>query len=335
MIIEILESGPLTTVQDAGRPGWRAFGVSRAGPMDRLAFEMANLLAGNGADAAALEFAGVGGRFRFDRDTAVAVTGPDVTLSIDGTAAEAHRTLVMHAGQELRIGAVRAGLWGYLAINGGIATPPVLGSRATHLRFGLGGLEGRSLAAGDRLPLQEVEALPPVRIAPALPAADPSPVRVIPGPQDDYFDAAVMEDFFAGAYRISTKLDRMAMVLEGKPLVASRGHDIISDGTVPGSIQVPGSGQPLILLAEGQTTGGYPKIATVIGADMRRLAQMGPGFWLRFSSVTPEAAEAALAAYRDDYRTILASIRMAQAPWPVSSRLMSENLVSGLWYDDP
>ena len=334
-VLEVLDTGPLTTIQDTGRFGLRAFGVSQAGPMDQLAFEMANLLVGNEQSAAAVEFASNGGRFRFDANTAVAVTGPGVGLSIDGTSMATNLTLKIDAGQVLSIGTVRDGLWGYLAVAGGIDTQPVLGSRATHLRFGLGGLAGRSLVGGDRVPVASTDGAPPIRISERdLPKIDQTPIRVILGPQDDYFDPDMIAQFLSTTFRVSTRVDRMASILDGAPLIAKRGHDIISDGTIPGVIQVPGSGQPLILMADGQTTGGYPKIATIIGADLRRVAQTPPGKNLSFAAVTPEEAEAALLSQRDRHRKILKGICLAKFGQTCTARLYSANLISGVWGHD-
>ena len=334
-IMEVLDTGPLTTIQDNGRFGLRAFGVSQSGPMDQLAFDMANLLVGNPQSAAAVEFASNGGRFRFDANTAVAVTGPGVVLSIDGAAMATNLTLKINAGQVLRIGPVRNGLWGYLAVAGGIATQPVLGSRATHLRFGLGGLAGRSLVRGDRVPVASTDDSPPIRIAERdLPETDKNPIRVILGPQDDYFDPYIIAQFLSSTFSVSTRVDRMASVLYGAPLIAKRGHDIISDGTIPGVIQVPGSGQPLILMADGQTTGGYPKIATIIGADLRRVAQTPPGKKLSFAAVTPEEAEAVLLSHRNRHRKILKAICLAKFGQTCTAQLYSANLISGVWGRD-
>ena len=331
-ILSVLDTGPLTTVQDTGRYGLRAFGVPRAGPMDRLAFDMANLLVGNPPNAAAIEFASLGGRFRVSGDTTLAVTGPGVELTIDGMARAAHQTLKIGAGQDLRIGPVRSGLWGYLAIAGGIDTPPVLGSRSTHLRFGLGGHQGRALVGGDRLPVAGTDTTPPMLVAGrGLPSPGSTPLRVILGPQDDYFDPEVIDRFLSETFQVSARVDRMATVLDGSPLIAARGHDIISDGTVRGAIQVPGSGQPLILMAEGQTTGGYPKIATVIGADLRRLAQSAPGQALRFAAIPPEEAEAALREHRNMHKVILDAVCRDEAGRPGTARLLGANLISGVW----
>ena len=330
--VEVLDTGPLTTIQDAGRFGLRDFGVSQAGPMDQLAFEMSNLLVGNVKSAAAFEFALNGGRFRFDANTAVAVTGPGVELSTDGAAMATNQTLKIDAGQILCIGPVRNGLWGYLAVAGGINTQPVLGSRATHLRFGLGGLAGRSLVGGDRVPVASTDGSPPVRIAEQdLPKNDQTPIRVILGPQDDYFHPDMIAQFLSTTFRVSTRVDRMASILDGAPLIATRGHDIISDATIPGVIQVPASGQPLILMAEGQTTGGYPKIATIIGADLRRVAQTAPGKNLSFVAVAPEEAEAALFGYRNQHHKILKSVCPAKFGQICNAQLYSTNLISGVW----
>ena len=332
MSLEVLETGPLSTVQDGGRLGLRSFGVSEAGPVDRTAFQMANLLVGNPPETAAIEFAYLGGRFRADRPIALAVTGPGVSVMIDGQPAQAQTTLRLDPGQELRIGALTKGLWGYLAINGGISTPPVLGSRATHLRFALGGLEGRTLRAGDRLPLGDATEVPDRVATRALPDITPAPIRVLLGPQDDYLAPEVVERFLTQDHLISSRIDRMAAMIEGDALPAVKGHDIVSDGTVPGSIQVPGSGQALVLLAEGQTSGGYPKIATVIGADLTRLAQLGPGKRFRFEAVSPEEAETALLASRQESSVILDAIQEVQDFRPDPQKLLGENLISGVWH---
>lgn len=332
MSLEVLETGPLSTVQDGGRLGLRGFGVSEAGPVDRTAFQMANRLVGNAPDAAAIEFAYVGGRFRVTRAATLAVTGPGASVSIDGQPAKAQATLRLEPGQELRIGALSKGLWGYLAIGGGVDTPPVLGSRATHLRFSLGGLEGRTLRAGDCLPLGDGPEIANHVATRALPDVTAAPIRVLLGPQDNFFAPDVLERFLSQEHRVSARIDRMAAQIDGAPLPAVRGHDIVSDGTVPGAIQVPGSGQPLVLLVEGQTSGGYPKIATVIGADLTRLAQLGPGKPFQFQAVTPEEAEAALLAMHQETRAILDAIQEVQDYRPDPQKLMGENLISGVWH---
>ncbi|MDB6454214.1 biotin-dependent carboxyltransferase family protein [Falsirhodobacter sp. 20TX0035] len=288
-MLEVLRAGPMLTVQDRGRFGWRHAGVSAAGPMDGPAFAMANALVGNTAEAAALEFAHLGGIFRAHAPCRIAVTGGTAEVVIEGEprpAWEAHRVM---AGQTIRIGAMADAVWGYLAVSGGIETPILMGSRAAHLRSGL----GRVVEAGARLPLGAFDPRGPA-LACRRPHAEtlaPRDIRVVLGPQQDAFSAEVLERFASARFTVTTRRDRMAMILDGPQIPAQRGHDIVSDGTVAGSIQIPGSGCPIVLMAEAQTTGGYPKIATVIGADLPRLAQMPSGAAFRFRPVPRDTAE--------------------------------------------
>ncbi|WP_237154169.1 5-oxoprolinase subunit C family protein [Oryzibacter oryziterrae] len=305
--VDILSAGPMLTVQDLGRPGFLASGVSAAGPMDPPSLRIANALVGNEAGAAALEFAHVGGRFQFGDKCRIAVTGGDVDIRRDGVRLypwESHEIL---PGQMLVVGGLRSAVWGYLAISGGIDVPPVLGSRSTHLRTGLGGHEGRRLQAGDRLPLGQATDAP--LLCPSLPWLPISgPVRVVAGPQADYFADEVLQLFTRSRFTVSSQRDRMAQVLEGPALSAQRGHDIVSDGTCMGSIQVPASGRPIVLMAERQTTGGYPKIATVISADVPRLAQMPSGQRLRFVTIEQDAAEDVLIANEAALQDLLGTL---------------------------
>ncbi|WP_045393425.1 biotin-dependent carboxyltransferase family protein [Falsirhodobacter sp. alg1] len=288
-MIEVLRPGMMLTVQDAGRFGFRHAGVSQAGPMDQGAHALANALVGNGPQAAALEFATTGGTFRAHSACRIAVTGgtPEVRIDTDVVAAgESHR---MEKGQTLSIGTMPDSTWGYLAVSGGFEVPLVMGSRATHLRSGIGAL----VQAGAHLPLGSHDPRAPCYTTYRQPAPLPATtiIRAVAGPQDDAFAPEVLEQFFGDVFTVSPKRDRMAMVLDGPALPARHGHDIVSDGTVMGSVQVPGSGHPLVLMAESQTTGGYPKIATVIGADLARLAQLPTGRKFRFEKVTQEKAE--------------------------------------------
>ncbi|MCD2185062.1 biotin-dependent carboxyltransferase family protein [Rhizobium sp. GN54] len=289
-VLLIGQAGPMVTVQDRGRSGLLHAGVSGSGPMDGPSMDIANALAGNGPDCAVLEFAGSGGVFEVTEPVRFAVAGGAVDIRIDGVAAfpwESHHLL---PGRKLTIGAMRDAVWGYLAFSGGIDTPPVLGSRATHLRSGLGGLEGRRLAANDRLPLGIAKAAPLLAFRRFWQQVR-GPIRVVPGPQDDYFDRSVWRTFLDEPFIVSPSRDRMAQILDGPLLPAARGHDIVSDGTLAGSIQVPASGRPIVLMAERQTTGGYPKIATVASVDLPRLAQTPSGRRVRFAAVSQEEAE--------------------------------------------
>ncbi len=327
-MIEILAAGPMLSVQDAGRQGLRRFGVSGAGPIDAAALALANALCGNAPGAAGLEFAGPAGRFRVTRPTRFAVVG-DCRIHIGDRLVPANESHRLNPGEALAIGAPDGAVWAYLAFAGGIAVPPVLGARATHLRNGLGGLEGRALRAGDRLPLGAAAEGPCLRPATPLPR-EAGPIRVVPGPQRDHFAPETLALLTGAGFTVTPRRDRMAMVLDGPPLPAVHGHDIVSDGTVPGSVQVPGSGQPIVLLAEGQTTGGYPKIATVAGADLPRLAQMPVGARVRFAAITREEAEDLWIAARARLRAVLAGLMPRPESGLGSAWLLSQDLVGGI-----
>lgn len=289
-VLHIKDAGPMMTVQDLGRVGLSRFGVSGAGPMDPPSLRMANRLVGNAESDAGLEFAQVGGTFVVDAPVRFAVTGASVGMTIDGKPVHAWESHHLLPGQTLRIGAVVNAVWGYLAISGGIDTPPVLGARTTHLRTGLGGFDGRRLAAGDGLPLGASGHAPLLALRQPL-ARPRGPFRIVPGPQADHFDASAWKIFLEEPFRIATHRDRMAQMLDGPAISAFAGHDIISDGTVAGSIQVPSSGRPIVLMAERQTTGGYPKIATVASVDLPRMAQAMTGSFVHFRVITRDEAE--------------------------------------------
>lgn len=336
MSMEILSAGPMLTVQDAGRFGLRNMGVSAAGPIDLPSMMLANALAGNDPVAAALEFAGPAGRFRASRPLRFAVAGANCRITVDGrtvSAGESHR---LTPEETLTIGAPEGMTWAYLALSGGIATDPVLGSRATHLRSGLGGVDGRALRAGDRLPLGEDRPAAPClrpanRLDNARPFAETGPIRLIPGPQDNAFAADVIARLSECPFTVTPQRDRMAMVLGTTTLPAIAGHDIVSDGTVPGSVQVPGSGMPLILLAESQTTGGYPKIATVASVDLARLAQLPVGSEIRFRIITREEGEDLLIDRRSRLRRILSGLVPKVDDILSSEYLLSCDLVGGIF----
>ncbi|MDO6587819.1 biotin-dependent carboxyltransferase family protein [Salipiger sp. 1_MG-2023] len=335
MSLEILSVGPMLSVQDHGRHGRKRFGVPAAGAMDRPAMDLANALCGNPLSAAALEFTAIGGSFRAGRALRLAVTGGDCDIRIGERLLSAGQSHAVEAGEVVKIGALKGATWGYIAVCGGIAAPEVLGARATHLRFALGGVEGRALRAGDQLPLGDADETAPC-LRPRDPASRPGPIaperaiRVVLGPQDDYFSAEVLAKLETARFRISPQRDRMAMVLDGPTLPAMRGHDIVSDGIVSGAIQVPASGQPMVLMADAQTTGGYPKIATVISADLPRLAQLPTGADLRFEVVSRDEAEDILLAERARLREVLASLVPATGMMLSSGFLLSCNLAGSI-----
>jgi antagonist of KipI len=301
--IRVIKSGMLTTVQDMGRWGMQASGVPVAGPMDPVSHRIANALAGNAADAATLEATLVGPELLFEDERWVAIAGGDFDVRLDGRPVPSCAALRVPAGSRIRVGNRRSGARAYIAVDGGIDTPPVLGSRATHVLSSMGGFEGRALRAGDMLPLGPRGGQRPrtdaVRAAIDLTraaAARPAIVRVLPGPQADRFADEALDALQSAPYTVGDQSDRMGFRLHGPPLVHRRGADIISDATPLGVLQVPASGQPIMLMADRQTAGGYPKLATVITADISVAGQLGAGETLMFAVCTPGEALSALIA---------------------------------------
>ena len=279
---------PFVTLQDTGRFGWQRFGVSRSGAMDPEALAIANALLDNPPQTAALEFAHAGGRFEVAATSCrIAVTGGRFAAFVDEAPLPAFTTATLTRGQTLRIGGSSDAVWGYLAVQGGFAVPPQLGSLSTHARSGIGGYAGRAVRAGDVLPLAMdwVRAQPERSVRLAM-AEDHATIRVTLGPQDDYFTPAAIATFRGSEFTVSNRMDRLGCWLDGPALAHARGYNIISDGIVPGCIQVPGSGSPVVLLRDAQPPGGYPKIATVITSDLGGLAQSRPGRRVRFAVVS-------------------------------------------------
>jgi KipI family sensor histidine kinase inhibitor len=302
--LEVLEGGLLTTVQDQGRVGWRHAGVSGSGALDAPALASANRLVGNPAGAAALECTIAGPRLRFLATTRCAITGGDL-------AAVLHRDdlgawpvplgvrVLARAGNVLAFGERRSGSRAYVSFAGGIDVPPVLGSRSTDLAGAFGGVEGRALRAGDLIALGPPPAPAAAGEAPLEERASSDPgrtqdvtVRVVLGPQDDHFTPEALAVFLGEPYTLGPESDRVGCRLRG-PRLAHRGAaEIVADGMAPGCVQVPPDGQPIVMMAGGPTTGGYPKIATVVSADLGALAQLLPGEGrVRFRAVTVEEAQ--------------------------------------------
>jgi len=286
-MIRVLDPGPQTTVQDGGRRGQLRYGIPPSGPIDGRSFTLANRLVGNADGVAGLEFTLIGPRLRAEAPCAIAVTGADAPLTLNDAPAAGWETLMLSTGDVVRIGAARSGVRGYVAVAGGVDVPPVLGSRATYLRGRLGGLEGRPLRRDDLLKTGAAgrvrgRAVP----ASAIPDWRAEPVlRVVLGPQADRFTEEGLAAFLGGAYEVLPQSDRMGARLSGPRIAHARGHDIISDGIALGAVQVPGDGQPIVLLADRQSTGGYTKIATVCSFDVPRVGQAKPGQRVRFSAV--------------------------------------------------
>jgi biotin-dependent carboxylase-like uncharacterized protein len=328
----VLSAGPATSIQDAGRFGWQRYGVGPAGAMDRRSLALANAIAGNPPGAGAIEFALAGGRFRVEGGSArVALAGAECLVKLDGANVPPLSSVTVRDGQIIEVGAARSGMFAYLAIAGGFALQPALGSLSLHHRTGVGGIEGRALRADDRLPLKLQEPSGQDQMLPSPPAATAAALRVMLGPQDDYFTPDAIRTLAESAYTISDQADRMGLRLNGPILEHSaKGYNIVSDGIPTGAIQVPGNGMPLILLADRQTTGGYPKVATVISWDLPRLVQSRPGTALRFAIV--DRAEAVRIAKTEDaaFRKLVASIRPAGFAGLDSSELLAMNLIDGV-----
>ena len=326
--LRILRAGPGTTLQDEGRRGWLRFGVTRSGPMDWISHARANILAGNDPGAAAIEV-GVGGIELEAEGGAVAIgyAGAPFAVARNATALPSAGRVRLSPGDRLTVKAAALGSWFYLSPSGGVGAEPVLGSLATTLRTGIG---PGPLAAGDVLMVGPATERTELFCA-AEPAAETSiAVRVVPGPQDDYFEQTSLASFFREAYRVSAQCDRMGYRLEGPPLRHAKGFNIVSDAIALGAIQVPGDGLPIVLMADHQPTGGYPKLGHVIRADIGRLAQCRPGSELRFVPVSVEVARAELFAALERIGTTLDRAETKDADFS-SERLLSVNLISGVW----
>ena len=291
----VLQCSPGTTIQDLGRIGYRRYGVTRGGAMDPVALRIANCLVGNPFDTAAIELNVGGADFRVACDSMrVALHGGDFVLAINGMPAPVSTSLHLHKGDIISIGRGRHRIRSYLAIEGGLDIQPTLGSCATHIRARLGGLDGAPLETGQELALRQSKATK--RKECSLPySAFPKPrrqFRVILGPQAHRFtDGGIHTLLQSTAFRIDKDSDSVGYRLSGQRLEYIGDGNIVSDPVVPGCIQVPASGLPLILMADCPTTGGYPKIATVISCDLPDLAQLPPGSEVSFRAVSLEEAQ--------------------------------------------
>lgn len=309
--------GMFTTVQDLGRHGYQLQGVPVAGAMDGPALRLGNILLGNDEGAAALEITVLGPTLRVEGEGCVAVTGADVGVARNGTALETWRVYRVASGDTLSFAAPSSGSRAYLCVSGGIDVPLVMGSRSTYTRGRFGGHEGRALKAGDVLSTGTPDVLwaaseglsLPCALRPARDAS--APLRVVMGPQDDAFTPAGLETFLSAEYAVSASADRMGYRMEGPVVEHSDGADIVSDAIVLGSVQVPGHGQPIVMLADRQTTGGYTKIATVCAVDVPVLAQRLPGQKVRFARIP--VAEA-LRLLREEAR-LYGEARLLRSAW--------------------
>lgn len=280
-MIEVLHAGPLTTVQDRGRPGLAHLGVPPSGALDRPALDLGNRLVGNAYDRAGLEFTLIGPRLRFLTGAVVALTGAPVDAQVDRRPVAMNAPLRICGGQELRLGALSRGLRGYVAIRGGIDVEAVLGSRSTDLLTGLG---PPTLRAGDKLPIGPATLpMPGVDLAP-VPDVVPDPVlRILLGPREDLFCGHAIDRLLSSRFVVGEHSNRIGLRLRGPTLDRACDAELLSEGVVTGALQVPADGQPILLLADHPTTGGYPVIAAVVAADLPLAAQVRPGAHVRFT----------------------------------------------------
>lgn len=293
---KVLAPGLHTTVQDRGRLGHQRIGVPVSGALDRESLALANALVGNEPGAAALEILHQGPRLAVLAESVrVALAGDGASIALaSGEFVPAWRSATFERGAEFSVVAARGSVCTYLAVAGGLDVPLFLGSASTYVRAGFGGLDGRALKAGDIVPiaLERAPDGPELRLAKPPAARLGEPMRVILGPQQEYFTEGAIAALLDSEFRVSQNADRMGMRLDGARLAHKSGWDIVSDAIPTGAIQVPGSGQPILLLADHQTTGGYPKIACVVSADLPRVGRLRPGDALRFAAVGLEEAEA-------------------------------------------
>ena len=301
-VIRVQSPGLLTTVQDLGREGFGPMGVSPSGAADAISLRIGNRLTGNAEGAAGLEMTLLGGSFLFPEGAIVALTGSDFGAALDSIPVELWASVEIRAGQTLSLGPTRSGARCYLCVRGGISVRPFLGSASTHILSGLGGFDGRPLRKGDVLnigaPSEELASSPFHRVAltpQALDYLSPRRVlRVTPGPQCDWFPESSQQLFYTSTYRVAEESNRMGLRLEGKPIPRYSGGEMITEGVSLGAIQIPDGGSPIVLFVEQQTTGGYPKIANVISADLASLGQLRPRDEIWFERVEWEVARSLL-----------------------------------------
>lgn len=342
-MIVVLKPGMLASVQDLGRHGHRQRGICPGGALDTLALTMANRLVGNPDEAAGLELTMGGCELRFDTATRIALAGDDFGAQLDGMPIWPCWSVPVQAGQTLKlvganVAAGKKGMRTWLAVAGGIDVPPVLGSRSTDLKAGFGGLAGRALKKGDRLPLgapalngaqlarRRFGVRPPEWAIDGRDFGEAIPLRVMLGPESGLFTPASLAAMSREPWRITPQSNRMGSRLEGPVLERKRAGDMLSSGVIPGTIQVPPSGQPIILMGDAQTTGGYPRIAVVIRADLWKLAQAPLGGMLRLVQV--DAAEA-LQAWALQQRHLLQMTQgLAVSGWPVPPTAAPQPAVS-------
>lgn len=338
--LRVVKPGLRTTIQDLGRPGYQRFGISVSGALDPVSLRVANALVGNPLGTGALEAAYVGPTLAVEAETVrLAFVGAHAAIEVlsdetalNGRKINPSRSIRLRRGESVRVGSLTRGAVLYIAVEGGFDIAPALGSVSTDTRGRFGGFHGRALRADDQLPLYNMRASDrdDYRFD-ELDVSPPRRLRVVLGPQRDYFSDGAIRAFFDGNFVVSTDSDRIGMRLKGPPIIQEGDAVFTSDGTATGSIQVTGNGQLIVLLPDRQTTGGYPKIATVISADLPALGRLSIGSQIAFEPVTIEDA----LALRRELLAAIAGIREKLMPIPrtgveISARLRISNLISGV-----
>lgn len=323
--IIIVNPGLYTTVQDRGRWGYQEFGMPVTGAMDDYSLRVANILAGNDEYAAALETTLNGPEISFNIDAVIAITGANMVPKVNGCIVPMWRSIKLSKGDVLSFSMAREGTRGYIAFAGGLDIPTVMGSCSTFVRGGIGGYEGRKLKSNDEINLRNSNVsreqlnnrVLPLQYMPKY--KKNCRIRAVLGPQDDCFEEESIEKFFDSEYEVTNEADRMGYRLSGPVLSHKAGADIISDGINLGSIQIPGHGMPIVMMADRQTTGGYTKIATVISTDISLMAQLKPGDKVRFEKIDVREAHKILKEYEDKIKTIKRNVDSYQLK-PIQSK---------------
>lgn len=325
--LEVLTAGPTMAVQDLGRPGYIARGLTRSGAMDPVALHEAAALLGHKIPRALIEMSGMGGTFTPNQDIRIALTGGAMAASIDGAAIVWNACHLLPAGAVLAIGGTKEGAYGYLSVGGGVETPSVMGSRASHISAGIGAV----LAPGDKIPLGK-DSGGDVRLTlPAITRFGGGAVRVVPSMQTDKFDEQTRERFCATEFRRDPRANRQGVRMDqdGEGFFAEGQLNIVSEVIVSGDIQITGDGAPFVLMAESQTTGGYPRIGAVIPADLPRVAQAKAGDPIRFTFITIEEARAVEQRFRAEVAALASKVEPLVRDPHTMRDLLSYQLVGG------
>lgn len=334
--LTLVSPGLQASLQDRGRLGFGSCGVPRSGALDPVSLRLGNALVGNDPYDAAIEFRMLGPTIRLETGSArIGLACHADAELIEGRSGFSYpvrpwQSVRMEAGDSLRVGALKQGATGYLTVKGGIDIPPVLGSRSTYSRAGL----GPSLSAGSTFPLRQAsQPMDADRIVTAPPISRPDRLHILPGPQDDYFSEAEIERFLSNTFTASASIDRMGIRLEGTKITPldDKGSDLISDGLVHGAIQIPGNGDPIILGADCQSVGGYPKIATIITADLHHLGQILPGSKIHFAAVDLQKAQSLLKSLEASVQSGIDSIQPFHGSGKIDMHILySANLIDGM-----